>query len=147
MTRGGMARHLPTCAKRQELATEAEQTTRQRETLYHLQIQDAYSGYFWLHLEMRGGATLKDLDAYLRAIWLECCGHLSQFTIGLWRYTQIDSDWREPGDRAMKVKVETIFVPGLEIPCEYDFGTTSHLLIKVVAHRLANPPPAIPSAC
>ena len=97
MTRGGMARHLPTCAKRQEMAAEAEKTTRQRETLYHLQIQDAYSGYFWLHLEMRGGATLKDLDAYLRAIWLECCGHLSQFTIGPWRYTQIDRDWKEPG--------------------------------------------------
>ena len=139
MTRGGMARHLPTCAVRQEVATEAEKTTRQRETLYHLQIQDAYSGYFWLHLEMRGGATLKDLDAYLRAIWLECCGHLSQFKIGPWRYTQIDRDWREPEDRSLKVKVETIFVPGLEIPYEYDFGTTSELLIKVVAQRLGKP--------
>jgi hypothetical protein len=39
----------------------------------------------------------------------------------------------------MKVKVATIFVPGLEIPCEYDFGTTSHLLIKVVAQRLGKP--------
>ena len=39
----------------------------------------------------------------------------------------------------MKVKVETIFVPGLEIPYEYDFGTTSHLLIKVVAQRLGKP--------
>jgi len=39
----------------------------------------------------------------------------------------------------MKVKVETLLVPGLEIPYEYDFGTTSHLLIKVVAQRLGKP--------
>ena len=39
----------------------------------------------------------------------------------------------------MKVKVETLFVPGMEIPYEYDFGTTSELLIKVVAQRLGKP--------
>jgi len=33
---------------------------------------------------MRGSATLAKLDDYLRAIWLECCGHLSKFTIGGW---------------------------------------------------------------
>ena len=33
-------------------------------------------------LEMRGSATLAKLDDYLRAIWLECCGYLSGFTIG-----------------------------------------------------------------
>jgi len=33
---------------------------------------------------MRGSATLTKLDDYLRAIWLECCGHLSKFTIGGW---------------------------------------------------------------
>ncbi|MBK6433513.1 hypothetical protein [Candidatus Amarolinea dominans] len=39
------------------------------------QAQDAWGAAISLHLEMRGKATLKDLDEYLRAIWLECCGH------------------------------------------------------------------------
>jgi len=34
---------------------------------------------------MRGSATPDDLDAYLRAIWLECCGQPSQFSFGGWR--------------------------------------------------------------
>jgi hypothetical protein len=134
-----MAHHLLACAKRQEAQTEADKTKRQKQTLYHLQVKDAWSGDFWLQLEMRGGATLADLDAYLRAIWLECCGHLSQFKIGPWRYTQMDAGWMEPEDRSLKVKVETLFVPGMEIPYEYDFGTTSELLIKVVAQRLGKP--------
>jgi len=139
LTRAGMARHLQSCTKRREAQAEADKTKRQRQTLYHLQVKDAWSGDYWLQLEMRGGATLEELDAYLRAIWLECCGHLSQFTIGPWRYTQMAGGWMEPEDRSMKVKVETIFVPGMEIPYEYDFGTTSHLLIKVVAQRLGKP--------
>jgi hypothetical protein len=134
-----MARHLATCAQRQAAQAEADKTKRPSQTLYHLQVKDAWNSDFWLQLEMRGSATLKDLDAYLRAIWLECCGHLSQFTIGPWRYTQIDAAWREPDDRSMKVKIETIFVPGLEIPYEYDFGTTSELRIKVVAQRAGKP--------
>ena len=81
MTRGGW-RAICQTAPTPGGEAEAEKTRRQRQTLYHLQIQDAYSGYFWLHLEMRGGATLEDLDRYLRAIWLECCGHLSEFTSG-----------------------------------------------------------------
>ena len=48
---------------------------------YHLLVRDAYNRDFWLHLEMNGRSTLKDLDRYLRAIWLECCGHLSQFSV------------------------------------------------------------------
>jgi len=52
--------------------------------LYHLQVQDDWGGDFWLHLEMPGKATLEDLDYYLRAIWLECCGHLSQFSLKRW---------------------------------------------------------------
>ncbi len=140
MTRGGLARHLQTCAKRQEAQVEADKTRRRKQALYHLQVQNAYDGYYWLHLEMRGEATLQDLDEYLRAIWLECCGHLSAFTIGDVRYTQVFDDgmaWGE--EREMDAKVDTLFTPGLEIPYEYDFGTTTELVIKVVDQREGRP--------
>ena len=35
----------------------------------------------WLELGVRCDATLRDLDKFLRSLWLECCGHLSQFKI------------------------------------------------------------------
>jgi hypothetical protein len=140
MTRSGLARHLKTCAKRLEVQAEADKTRRHKQTLYHLQVQDAWDGYYWLHLEMRGEATLEDLDSYLRAIWLECCGHLSAFTIGDVRYTQVfDDGMAIDEERAMDVKVSALFTPGLEIPYEYDFGTTTELLIKIVDQREGRP--------
>lgn len=140
MTRGGLARHLRTCAKRQEAQAEADKTRRHRQKLYHLQVQDTWSGAYWLHLEMRGNATLKDLDFYLREIWLECCGHLSAFEIGEVSYTQSFDDsmsWRE--ERSMNVRVDTLFTPGMEISYEYDFGSTTELTIKVVDVREGKP--------
>ncbi|BCL80655.1 hypothetical protein ccbrp13_31200 [Ktedonobacteria bacterium brp13] len=37
---------------------------------------------YWMHLEVSTGATLADLDHFLRKSWLECYGHLSAFEIG-----------------------------------------------------------------
>jgi hypothetical protein len=145
MSRSGLARHLKTCPERLEVQAEADRSTRKKQTLYHLQVQDAWSGYYWLHLEMRGEATLQDLDRYLRAIWLECCGHLSEFEIGNTSYTQIFADsmaYRK--EQPMSVKVYRLFRAGMEIPYRYDFGTTSELLIKVVDQREGRPTTAHP---
>ena len=40
---------------------------------------------FWLDLVATREATLRDIDRLLRRIWLECCGHLSQFYVGAHR--------------------------------------------------------------
>lgn len=144
MTRSGLAKHLKTCAGRLEAESAAKGRTQQ---LYHLQIQDAWDGSYWLHLEMRGNATLEDLDDYLRAIWLECCGHLSAFEIGPYRYTQLFDDGVHIGDeRSMDVKIKELFTPGMEIPYAYDFGTTSELVIKVVDEREGKPTTSHPIA-
>ena len=136
MTKGGLSRHLKTCPERQKAVAAANKKRGRNQTIYHLQVQDAWGGDYWLHLEMRGDATLEDLDDYLRTIWLECCGHLSAFEIGPVTYTQLFDDgmgWRE--ERSMDVRVDKLFTPGMSIPYEYDFGTTSELVIKVVAER------------
>ncbi|MCI0576107.1 MAG: plasmid pRiA4b ORF-3 family protein [Chloroflexi bacterium] len=140
MTRGGLARHLSTCAGRQAAVEAADQKPGKEQTMYHLQVQDAWGGTYWLHLEMQGTATLEELDHYLRAIWLECCGHLSSFSIGPYRYTQLfDDGLGMDDDRAMNVQVRRLFRPGMAIPYEYDFGTTSELMIQVVDKREGRP--------
>jgi hypothetical protein len=129
MTKGGMTKHLTTCPQRQELIAKTEQKKSGSETPFHLRVQDAWRSEFWLDLEMRGSATLKDLDDYLRAIWLECCGHMSEFSAGGWRGTEIPK----------KRSVNRVFEPGIELTHIYDFGTSSKTLIKVVGVREGQP--------
>jgi hypothetical protein len=131
MTKSGLSRHLKTCPQRQEAIKVAEsgKVAGQKQRLYHLQVQDAFSPDFWLHLEMNGTASLKDLDRYLRAIWLECCGHLSQFSVGGWSGEEIP----------MSRKIERVFEPGVELTHIYDFGTSSETLVKAVDVREGKP--------
>jgi hypothetical protein len=131
MTKGGLSRHLKSCPQRLEAieAADGQKQAGPTERLYHLQVQAAYSPDFWLHVEMTGRATLKALDHYLRAIWLECCGHLSQFSVGGWRGQAIP----------MGRKIEQVFRPGVELTHIYDFGTSSETLVKVVDTREGQP--------
>ena len=46
-----------------------------------------------MHLEMPASDALADLDGFLRDIWLECCGHLSEFTIGGTSYSSEPDDY------------------------------------------------------
>ncbi|HRW06483.1 MAG TPA: hypothetical protein P5121_15370 [Caldilineaceae bacterium] len=125
MTKGGLTRHLQSCAKRTEAIDAAPQKGDKQETLYHLQVQDAWGGEYWLHLEMKGSATLEALDSYLRAIWLECCGHLSQFSIGGWSGNEI----------AKSRQIDQVFRPDVTLTHIYDFGTESVTLIKAITTR------------
>lgn len=84
LAKGGMLRHLATCPARHRVTAVSDIQPGNKESLYHLRVQDAWQDDFWLDLAVRGSATLQELDDYLRAIWLECCGHLSQFSFGGW---------------------------------------------------------------
>lgn len=129
MTNGGQTRHLLACSQRQEAIRTANQKSGQGQEMYHLQVRDAYLPDFWLHLEMNGSATLADLDRYLRTIWLECCGHLSQFSFGSWSGEEISKS----------TQIERAFERGAELTHIYDFGTSSETLVKVVGAREGNP--------
>lgn len=134
LIKNAMTRHFAKCEKRHELIEKAEQEKRKSETLYHLRIQDAFLKVFWLDLEMRGSSTLKDLDSYLRSIWLECCGHLSQFSVGGWGGKEIP----------MNKKVDDVFSREAELTHIYDFGTSSETLVKVIGTREGKPLTARP---
>lgn len=59
MTRSGISKHLQSCSKRKDAIAKAEGSKRKEQTLYHQQIQDAWRGDFWLHLEINGNSTLE----------------------------------------------------------------------------------------
>lgn len=89
---------------------------------------------YWLYLSVPFKSTLEDLDLFLREIWLECCSHLSLFTINHKRYF---SDY-EPSHFAqfeefpMSIRSEKVLAPDLKFTHEYDFGSTTELFLEVV---------------
>ncbi len=124
--KGGMIRHLRTCSDREAAISAANGTEK---TLYHLRVDDEWAPPFWLDLEMWGAAPLGALDSYLRSIWLECCGHLSQFTTGGWGSRELSDD--RCADEALGPDTELVHL--------YDFGTTSETRIRVMDVREGAP--------
>lgn len=123
-SRAGMSKHLKACVERARKYSAIESNSSDKINLFHLLVQDAYGVDFWLHLEMNGDAKLKELDKYLRAIWLECCDHLSQFSYDRWK-----------GKIAKSSIADDVFEPGIEIYQIYDFGDSSETKIKVIGDR------------
>ncbi|CAG0948148.1 hypothetical protein ANRL3_00007 [Anaerolineae bacterium] len=127
--KNGASRHIKSCAGFQQAVAKAEGSKRKSETLYHLRAQAEGQAEYWLDLEMPGSARLKDLDHYLREIWLECCGHMSQFSYGGWGGTEL----------GMSNRIGEIFQHGETVTHIYDFGTESVTLIKPTGQREGKP--------
>lgn len=133
--RTGMLRHLSACKER-KAANDSEKGEK-KTGYFELLIYDKYCRDYWLIVEMPETAALKDLDRFIRDIWVECCGHLSVFTVGEETYASTpckDSFWgiRES---SMNYKLKDIFSVGMLIKYEYDYGSTTELVIKAQDYR------------
>ncbi len=134
-TRAGITRHLSSCKERTRLLE--QEPSKRRCGYFQLFISGWYNSDYWIAAEIKDTATLEDLDDFLRDIWLECCGHLSSFTIDGRQYDSApDADFfcDEPSED-MDIKLKKILAPGMTIRYEYDFGSTTELAIKVQSHR------------
>lgn len=131
-----VTKHLATCPQHHAIIQQAETKKGKTETLFHLRAQSAHSKEFWIDVEMRGSSTLQDLDNYLRGIWLECCGHLSQFSIGRWTGEELD----------MEERIDKVFTRVKELTHIYDFGTSSETVISLIGTREGHPTTARPLA-
>jgi len=111
------------------------------------------SSPYSLSLWIDGEAKMKDLDNFLRNIWLECCGHMSAFRnsknrrSGFGMFDAMDAyDYLEQGNVAkyekmmeeidgsvpMSRKVKDVLYKGLELEYEYDFGSSTELTVTVI---------------
>lgn len=78
---------------------------------------------YWLIVEAKGDAQLRHVDAVLRQVWLECCGHMSAFLVGR-------------RELAMTTVVGIAFArAGTKVEYEYDFGSTTALTGELVGKR------------
>jgi hypothetical protein len=126
LTRSGMARHLATCDQRRRSIAEADAAPTEGMVLHHVQVRDAWSGWYWLQLEVAAATTMQVLDRYLRSVWLECCGHSSQWSNGdAWRGVRIP----------MSKRIGSVLQEGVELVHVYDFGTTTETRLTLVQKR------------
>jgi hypothetical protein len=98
---------------------------------------------YWLDVEAAAGAALSTLDAFLRRVWLECCGHLSMFSIPPFRYTSAPIEMPGPfgranTERSMRVKIGEVFGrAGQKGTYDYDFGSTTRLTVERTGARVS----------
>jgi hypothetical protein len=147
--KSGITRHLNT-----HLAKES-QNGKAGGNSFHLKVEQSPrwgSGPWFLNLWIDREATLGDVDEFLRAIWLECCGHMSSFTNpqaapqrgGMWDFFEIESlleqgkiaEYEERmeaanGEIPKSRKLNDALKPDMKIDYRYDFGSTTELLITV----------------
>lgn len=126
----------------------------------HLVVEGRHSPEYWLHLDAQADAPLRDLDSFLRGIWLECCGHLSAFEINDVRYDVTIDDGSEeeeedgdaffgglglvfggPPPKSMSVPLSEALTPGVKFTHQYDFGSTTELKLRVVSAHEGDPGP------
>lgn len=134
-----MGRHLSVCPAKKEADKNIPGAVRARDSIYHLKIYA--SSYYWLHIEIDAGSPLDRLDEFLRKIWLECCGHLSEFTIRGEHYAsspplEMTLPWIEMMEtRSMEEPINQVLQVKDTFDYCYDFGSTTRLQGKVFAHR------------
>jgi len=87
-----VTQHLKYCKQRSAINKEENPTGTQKTRFFHIVVEGRYLPLYWMHIEMPVSGTLYDLDSFLRAVWLECCGHLSAFRIGKVSYSSQEED-------------------------------------------------------
>lgn len=84
---------------------------------------------FWLYASVKKDATLRQLDQFLRNVWVECCGHMSMFHIGDVHYS---CNTRQLPGKSMNARLMNIAEKGARFSYDYDMGSTTTLELEIV---------------
>ena len=138
-TKASMVKHISSCKERIRKHDEIENG--KTCGYFGLLIAAKYAKSYWLITEFREDATLKDIDKFLRDIWLECCGHLSSFKIDeVWYESDPEPSmgWGRRTVKSMNCKLQNVIEKGMTFDYEYDFGSTTALTVSVFDYRVGN---------
>ena len=84
-----------------------------------LVLEDPYAPQYWLVIKAKPNLPLRKLDVFIREIWVDCCGHLSEFS---------DKNATIP----MSQELSQVFDTGVKINYVYDFGTSTEITISML---------------
>ena len=136
-TRGVLRRHLAECSA--PMPEDSRRGRRRPAAAPGLLIEVVgRPKAYWLFLGVAHDAKLSDLDEWLRAIWLECCDHLSEFVIGPTRYSSDPSPTFSLRARSQSthIGVGNVLRPGVAFEHHYDFGSTTIVDLSVVGELI-----------
>ena len=150
-SKAGINRHLQT-------HLEGKISENKKGTSFLLKIeQDSRYGSppYFLSLWVNGETTMGKIDDFLRDIWLECCGHLSAFKRirkqkrefgGFWDFFEAEEllnagkmkEYEKlmeetAGEIPMSRKAKNVFCQDSKLEYEYDFGSTTALIVTMLA--------------
>lgn len=124
--------HLLTCALKSDILPQTDTDG------YLVRISCAERpDMYWMFATIPKNASLGFLDGFLRGAWLECCGHLSKFTIDGHRY--ISHTESGNSSQSMKKQIDQLLSPGSTCEYVYDLGSSTYLEIHVVSEVPACP--------
>lgn len=126
-TKASMTRHQEGCEGRQQVGKTAE--------VYRLRVSGTDRPQYWLDVDVPVSANLDDLDGFLRGIWLECCGHMSQFTIGPEKDYSDDNPFKPPKKSRQPTLEKLNLQEGDRFGYTYDFGSGTDLTVQVQARE------------
>jgi len=102
--------------------------------LFTILVKGYFLHEYWMYIEVPANSLIRGLDTFLRDTWVECCGHLSAFSIHGMRF-MVDPDEYFEDEKSMNYLLEKLLMPGMEFYYEYDFGSTTYLDLKVISER------------
>ncbi len=119
-----LKKHFERCEMKTTSGTEKEE-------FFLISVEGYDDKEYWLYISANVNSTLKQVDSFLRDIWLECCGHLSAFYINGIDYesSRYDSSY----SKTMNIKLEKILDVGDKFTHDYDFGSTTTLKLKIIS--------------
>lgn len=137
-TKTGMIRHLASCKMRK--AVLEDKTGKMQNGCYEIGIYDKYSPKYFLFIEISEELYLASLDQFIRDIWVECCNHMSMFRkentfYEITEYEDYYDSYNDIMHKSMEEKIKDVFCVGDKIEYQYDFGTSTELIIKVYNYR------------
>ena len=148
-TKAGINRHLKTHLDKLELINKPGKSF-----LLKIELDNRYGGFpYFISLWVDGETTMKKIDKFLREIWLECCGHLSAFRnpaargnsgmgnifeaeelLEAGKIKQYEKLMEETsGEIPMSRKAKDVFYSDLKLEYEYDFGSSTLLIVTCIA--------------
>ena len=123
LTEKTIKRHMKNCSEMERKIEELSAVDKKQRNQFIISIKPKYSGNeYCIYLSSDENLSLIHIDQFLRDIWLECCGHLSAFKINGKFYQ----------DYSMNTKLKDILVVNEKFEYEYDFGSTTYLILEVI---------------